>query len=314
MLTTVQLKKYCIILYHNMEKISDGFRGEKAIVLPYSVRDFQASNPLTENLFVTHIGYYPHAKFHFRDRPEGAAENILIYCETGGGWIKLDQQKFNLIKKQAFIIPAGVPHVYAADKLAPWSIYWMHFHGTNTQHHTSIIGKILDTEEAPTNKHDVRIELFESIFQNLENGYLQDNLEYCSVCLRHFLASFKYVTQFNRLTLTENSDIVHKSITFMKNHLEDKLTLEDIAGSVNYSPTYFGALFKEKTSFSPIEYYNQLKIQRCCSLLQFTDLKMKEIAFKLGYYDAFHFSKAFSQEMGISPREYRKRYTTKLPA
>src|SRR3546814_20317760 len=149
--------------------------------------------------------------------------------------------------------------------------------------------------------------MFESIFQNLSNGYRQDNLEYGSVCLRHFLAAVMYLPQFNRLSVTDGQDIVNTSIADMKDHLENKLTLADIAGAVNYSPTYFGALFKERTSFSPIEYYNQLKIQRACSLLQFTDLKIKEIGFKLGYYDAFHFSKAFAHDMEISPREYRTR-------
>ncbi len=291
-----------------MEKISDGFHGEKAIVTPYSIRDFQASSPLTENLFITHIGYYPNAKFHFRNRPKGAREYILIYCEDGEGWVEVDQKKFYLTQKKAFIVPAVTPHVYAADERFPWSIYWMHFRGKHIQHYAPIIGRILHTEEGAVNRHDFRVELFESIFQNLANGYLQDNLEYSSVCLQHFLASFMYTAQFNRLFLVEDVDIVYKSITFMKNNLEKKLTLEDIAGSVNYSPAYFGTLFKEKTSFSPVEYYNQLKIQHSCSLLQFANLKIKEIAFQLGYYDAFHFSKAFSQEMGISPREYRKRY------
>ncbi len=291
-----------------MEKIPDGFKGEKAIVLPYSIRDFQASNEHTAGLFVTHIGYYPHAQHHFRDRAAGAKEHILIYCEEGGGWIRFNGETFTLFKGQALIIPDDTPHVYAANKQFPWSIYWIHCQGEHLARYQPIIGRILHTEAASVGNHDFRVDLFESIFQNLSNGYLPDNLAYSSICLQHFLASFRYVSQFNRQPPTEGADLVHNSISYMKNHLEDKLTLEDIARSVNYSPTYFGVLFKERTSYSPIEYYNQLKIQRACSLLQFTDLKIKEIAFRLGYYDAFHFSKAFAKEMEISPKEYRRRY------
>lgn len=291
-----------------MEKIAEGFKGEKAIVIPYSVRDFQAENPLTENLFVTDIGYYPCAKFHFRGRSEGAAEHILIYCGEGQGWVSLADQKFHLSKNHAFIIPAHTSHIYAADRSSPWSIYWIHFRGTKTTYYQSIFGRVLKTGEEGVGKHQFRLELFESIFQNLESGYLQENLEYSSVCLQHLLASFMYTTQLNRISSDEHRDLVHRSIDYMKLHVEEKLSLEDIATSVNYSPNYFGILFKEKTTYSPIEYYNQLKIQRSCSLLQFTDLKIKEIAFRLGYYDAFHFSRAFLKEMGISPKEYRKRY------
>jgi AraC-like DNA-binding protein len=42
--------------------------------------------------------------------------------------------------------------------------------------------------------------------------------------------------------------------------------------------------------------------------LQFSDLKIKEIAFRLQYYDPFHFSKSFRREMGITPKEYGTRY------
>ena len=291
-----------------MDKISDGFQGEKAIVTPYSVRHLQQENPLTCNLFVTHIGYYPHAKCHFRNRPKGAPEHILIYCEQGSGWIEIAQKRYTLRKNQAYIIPATVAHIYAADRLHPWSIYWIHFKGKNSMYYMPIMNKILNIEDNVQSQQQPRIQLFESIFQNLQHGYLNSNLEYSSICLQHFLASLMYITQFNRLTSTQDQDIIHQSISFMRNHLEDRLTLEDIAAAVRYSPTYFGAIFKEKTSFSPIEYYNQLKIQRSCSMLQFTELKIKEIAFRLGYYDAFHFSKAFTKEMEISPRSYRKRY------
>ena len=94
----------------------------------------------------------------------------------------------------------------------------------------------------------------------------------------------------------------------MKNNLENKLDLEDIAKHVGYSSSHFGSLFFKKTSFTPIEYYQQLKIQRACSYLQFTDLKIKEIAYKLEYYDPFHFSKAFKKEMELTPKEYRIKY------
>ncbi|WP_414692990.1 helix-turn-helix domain-containing protein [Parapedobacter sp.] len=73
---------------------------------------------------------------------------------------------------------------------------------------------------------------------------------------------------------------------------------------------YFWLEFFLNTTNCP---HRQLRLSRhqslaSCSLLQFSDLKIKEIAFKLGYYDAFHFSKSFVHEMGISPREYRTRY------
>ena len=296
-----------------MEKIAEGFKGEKAIVTPYNIRHLQATNLITKQLFITHIGYYPHAKYHYRERPEGCNENILIYCEDGKGWVKHDNKIYFLSRNQAFIIPAHEAHSYGANNDAPWSIYWLHFLGDNSFMFSGIIGQIIHVEESDKSRYDDRFKLFEEMFQNLDMGYNPENLEYVSFCLMHFLASLKYINQFREIRKVKETDVIQKSIIFMKDNLENKVSLEDIASHAGYSASHFGTFFAQKTSYSPIEYYNQLKIQRACSYLQFSDMKIKEIAFRLGFYDQFHFSKAFRMEMEITPKEYRKRYaSTKL--
>lgn len=291
-----------------MEKIAEGFKGEKAIITPYNIRNYQSSNSITKQLYITHIGYYPRAKYHFRERPEGCPENIMIYCEEGYGSITYNGEKYNLKANQAFIIPASAPHAYESNVHNPWSIYWFHFSGKNVSHFSSIIGKVISISESDKSRYKDRFELFEEMFRNLEMGYNPENLEYVSYCLMHFLASMKYINQFREIKKVKEEDVIQKSIVFMKDHLEEKICLDDIASHAGFSSSRFGSLFLEKTSYSPMEYYNQLKVQRACSYLQFSDLKLKEIAFRLGYYDPFHFSKAFKQEMEITPKEYRKRY------
>ena len=97
----------------------------------------------------------------------------------------------------------------------------------------------------------------------------------------------------------------------MKEILEAKITLEDIANAVGYSSSHLITLFTQRTSYPPMAYYNQLRIQKACSYLQFSDLKIKEISFRLGFFDPFHFSKTFLKEMNITPKEYRKKYQEK---
>lgn len=291
--------------------IAEGFKGEKAIVTPYNIRNYQEQNEITRQLYVTHIGYYPDAKYHYRERLNGTKENVLIYCDKGKGWIEYNSEKFTLAENQFFIIPANERHAYGADTKNPWSIYWLHFKGENITMFKSIIGKVIAIDESDKSRQRDRIQLFDEMFRNLEMGYNPENLEYITFCLMHFLASLKYIPQYREIKNVKESDIIQKSIVFMKENLENKILLIDIANAVGYSPSHLNTLFVQRTSISPIEYYNQLKIQRACSYLQFSELKIKEIAFRLGYYDPFHFSKAFNKEMGITPKEYRKRYQEK---
>lgn len=290
------------------EKIAEGFKNEKAIILPYNVRAYLKSNQATRQLYVTHIGYYPEAKYHFRERKTGANQNILIFCEKGKGWIIYNGEKTQLEINQVFIMPANEAHAYGADSKDPWSIYWIHFLGEDVELFSSIIGKKIDTHDSDSSRYGDRFLLFEEIYQNLEMGYSPENLEYTSFCLAYFLASIKYLSQFREIKNVKEIDVVQKSILFMKNNLENKIELEDITQHVGYSSSHFGNLFLKKTSYTPMEYYHQLKIQRACSYLQFSDLKIKEIAYRLGYFDPFHFSKSFKKEMNLTPKEYRHKY------
>jgi len=295
-----------------MEIIAEGFKGEKAIVTPYNIRDYQASNNITKQMYVTHIGYYPAAKYHYRNRSAGANENILIYCDKGKGWIRHNDEEYMLSRNQFFIIPANEAHTYGADARDPWSIYWLHFRGENVKMFQSIIGKLLTINESDNSRHRDRILLFEDIYQNLEMGYSPENLEYITFCFMHFMSSLKYLHQYREIKNVKIDDVVQQCIMFMKENLENKISLDDIAKEVGYSVSHLISLFSKKTSYSPMIYYNQLKIQRACTYLQFSELKIKEIAFRLGFYDPFHFSNAFVKEMSVTPREYRKRYHEKL--
>jgi AraC-like DNA-binding protein len=93
----------------------------------------------------------------------------------------------------------------------------------------------------------------------------------------------------------------------MQNNLDKTLPIGKIAQSVNLSPSHFSYLFKKKTGFSPIEYFNHLKVQKACQYLLLTELRMKEIAEKIGIEDPYYFSRMFTKVMGISPVNYRIR-------
>lgn len=289
-------------------RLPEGFRGERAIVTPYNVRSYQAENAVTRRMYLTHIGHYPDAQGHFRERPSGAAQHIFIYCDKGHGWIRHGGQQYPLEEDCFYIIPAGEAHSYGASPRDAWSIYWLHFDGEDAREFRPVMGRPVRLGRSDASRRQDRLRLFDEMYQNLAMGYNPSNLEYISYCLRYFLASLKYVEQYREIRKVREEDVVRKVIRSMKDNLENRITLDELARSAGYSATRLTSLFKQRTSFSPMEYYNQLKIQRACTYLQFSDLKIKEIAFRLNYYDPFHFSKAFRREMEISPKEYRSRY------
>lgn len=290
-----------------MARKREGFEGQRAIVLPQSIKSLLIDNELTSLLYITDIGFYPKAEGHYRSRKEGAIQHILIYCTDGKGWININNATYYLKKEEFFIIESNTPHSYGASEKDPWSIYWIHFTGEKTHLFRSIYNKVIRIEEAPEARFDDRLLMFEEIYKNLEMGYSTENLEYVTHCLWHFIASFRFISQFREVNKSKKGDIIQESIKFMKENTNKHITLEDIAKIVNYSPSHFGQIFLKKTGHSPLNYFNQLKIQKACQMLDFTEMKVKEISFELGFYDQYHFSKTFLKITGETPTQYKKR-------
>jgi AraC-like DNA-binding protein len=291
-----------------MIKKKEGFQGQKAIVLPKKIlSNVCLANPILQGIYVTDIGYYPKAKHHFRQRLHGIDQNILIYCVEGKGTAEINKKKYHLGPDSFLIIPVGCSHSYAADEKDSWTIYWLHFKGDKAR-------SIVDTMIHQINGHNglvsfqqKRINLFEDIYSSLERGYGNDNLCYANMCLWHYLSSFMYNDKFN-MSETKNAkahDKVELSINYMQQNLSRMLSLNEIATSVNLSVPHFSFTFRKKTGFSPIEYFIQLKVQKACQYLLFTDLRINEISTKLGIEDQYYFSRMFHKLMGISPNQYR---------
>jgi len=291
-----------------MQKKKEGFAGQRSIVLPRKIlAGVCQANPLAERLYITDIGYYPKARYHYRQRVHGIDQHILIYCVEGHGRTEVDGKKYELGPGSFVIIPAGDAHRYSSDEENAWTIYWVHFKGSDAG---ALVAGLLEK----THRHlgsvafqPKRIVLFEDIYGCLERGYGNDNLAYANICLYHYLASYIYPDKFDGPGDRKRGDAVEGSISYMQQHLDRLLSLGEVASAVNFSASHYSALFRKKTGFSPMEYFNQLKMQKACQYLLYTELRVQEIADQLGIADPFYFSRMFSKLMGMSPHQYRVR-------
>lgn len=293
-----------------MPKLKEGFTGERSIVLPAMIQRLSESDTFLQQLHITDIGYYPHAMYHYRERPNGVEQYILIYCIKGSGWYSVLGKRHEIKEQQYFIIPQGEPHIYASNNDDPWTIYWIHFTGAMASFFGDNCYMPTSITTAKTSRIADRNNIFEEIFLTLSDNYSLDNLRYASSLLYGFLASFKYIKQFRNYnaqdTRLANNNIVSAAVRFMNENIEKQLTLTQIADYIGYSTSQFSLIFKMKTGHSPLNYFNMLKIQRACKFLETTDLKINQICSKVGIDDSYYFSRLFSKTIGISPKQYRK--------
>ena len=286
----------------------EGFEGQRLIVLPKKViSHFLATDKLTRSLYVTDIGYYPKARFHYLERKKGVDQCILIYCVEGKGWIEINKKRHEISPSGLITIAANTPHQYGANENDPWSIYWIHFKGEAASAFVDHMQKQSPKGQAHLTFNQNRVKLFEEIYANLEKGYSAANLRYANMVFSHFLSSLLYEEKFNYFENKKDEDIVDRAITLMQKKLHTNIGLNELAAFSKFSVAHFSALFRKKTGHAPIQYFNHLKIQKACQYLLFTDMNVRHIATQLGIDDPYYFSRMFTRLMGVSPQHYRKR-------
>lgn len=292
-------------------KIKDGFKGERCIVLPQSVVKTIEEDPVASSLFITDIGYYPKAQFHYRKRDLAITENVFIYCIDGKGWYSLNGKRFQVSKDQYFILPASIAHEYGASESDPWSIYWIHFRGALASFYTVNCQVPLDIKPDKESRISNRLNLFEEIFITLNQSYAIENIRYAMATFQHYLSSLRYVQQFRAaVCVGNNDDIVNIAIHYFEENIERRISLKDVCEFVRLSPSRLTSLFKQRIGYSPLNYFILLKIKKACELLDSTDLKINQISLKLGFSDQYYFSRQFSNIMGMSPKAFRFRVKT----
>ena len=77
------------------------------------------------------------------------------------------------------------------------------------------------------------------------------------------------------------------------------------------NPDYLSHLFSTSENITMIEYIRQEKVRRGENLLKYSDYRVQDIAFYLGFSSQSHFARIFQKTTGMNPNEYRKNFGNK---
>lgn len=99
---------------------------------------------------------------------------------------------------------------------------------------------------------------------------------------------------------------VEAVIEYMILHLSEPPRISKLSSIAGLSTSHFISVFKRVSGCSPMNFFIRLRMQCACELLRGQQLRIKEIAFTLGYNDPFYFSRMFKAIIGVSPNCFRK--------
>ncbi|MCR4686480.1 MAG: AraC family transcriptional regulator [Lachnospiraceae bacterium] len=121
-----------------------------------------------------------------------------------------------------------------------------------------------------------------------------------------------YAARMRALKKTHSVSIhVIHVIDYIYDHLQEKITMEQLAERENLNPSYFSKLFSKETGMSVKGYINNAKIDTAKQMLTQSDYSITDISLSLGFSSQSAFTACFKQYTGVTPGSYRLHGTYK---
>ena len=115
-------------------------------------------------------------------------------------------------------------------------------------------------------------------------------------------------------TLNSYKTRILRSLVYVQTHLDETISLEDMAAVACFSPCHFHRIFRGMVGESVAEHIRRLRLERAAQLLRRTDKPVIEIALAAGYETHESFTRAFGAAFGQAPSSFRASHQAAIKA
>ena len=264
------------------------FRDERFIDLNLYQFGWERTEPLHS--------YGPHARNHY----------LFHYVISGRGTLFANEQVYEITAGHGFLVVPGQITTYRADEREPWEYTWIEFDGLRAQESLRLAG-ISGKEPifTPANQ-EAGEKLCQQMLYIVNNGNAEP-----THLIGHGFLFLSQLVESSAHQRTQNvrrlrDFYIKEALTFIEENYHRDVSVEEIAAFCGLNRSYFGKVFRETMGESPQTFLLHYRMAKAAQLLKETRLSVGEIAQQVSYDNQLHFSRAFKNVHGISPREYRQ--------
>ena len=278
-----------------------------SVFLGRDMQEFNSSFFNNVNITVTDGGYFnlkPDGEW--KQKPHVYQQNKFYYIVDGSCFIMVNGTEYLAKKGDWFFIPSGTLHSYRNISGTFMKKYWMHL---------EISPKLSFSKHANfpcviniNNKKTT------ALFKDFAKKFTTTSpCDILSVKAIAFSLLSEYLTLSGVLDFAsypKQNTALKLATKYVDEHLNEPITINDLANVCHLHPTHFIRFFKSKMGQTPQSYVNYKRMELAKKLITETDLSISDIAEKTGFYDSMYFSKCFKKYYSVSPRTYRKTVKT----
>lgn len=250
-------------------------------------------------------------QLHPAYRVHGHAVSELCLALSGRAVMVLGGEVFELKAPRLVILPAGLAHGEGQLNKHPYELMWMGMgldvaagSFTASSSYKPNRGWRSRCRQRLPGIHARRLSEIYGSPKLLPKDWplLQNELLTALVALHALaLSDGKQVSS----VVPDHSAVVSDIQNYLQTHLDQPLSLDDVAHLVRLSPNYANTVFRQHTGQTIHAWLLNHRMEKSMSLCQETGLPFRQIAQQVGFNDALYFSKAFRRSFGMSPSEAR---------
>ncbi len=239
-------------------------------------------------------------------RSEGTCKNYMLQLILSGKAYHTLNNKTVAINAVHCVLykpnqPQNIIH-YGADNA---DVIWMHFSGYGVEEilHSLELNEVTPLINNTAGFKHLLLQMTYELTTPSRNSEL--------ICQNYLLTFLLMCSQ--RIKGLSSSDLpsskVRPAINHMlNNYTKNSLSIHNYAQMCYLSDSRFSHLFRDVTGTTPHKYILKLRIDNAKNLLATSNLAISEVAVCVGFSDPYHFSRVFSKNVGISPKQYKQRF------
>lgn len=180
-----------------------------------------------------------------------------------------------------------------------------------TSYFLPIIDSSVRIKRVLSKKDDILYSAVNSILYALKHCNPYYELEVYSGLFKLFaqLYSRGYITNEAKQIRSRQAEKITALIDWIEDNYTEEITLEMLADKCGISQKYLCRIFKNYTDKTPINFINELRIENACHELSVKKNTVTQAALLSGFNDLSYFSKTFKQHKGITPKQYKNKYS-----
>ena len=236
---------------------------------------------------------------------------LFHYVLSGTGRLMANDSRgisheYQIRSGEGFMIFPRQINTYIADPKLPWEYIWIEFDGMRAR-------EIIETAGLSPD-HPVYHAAYKDLRENMKDEmlYIAEHHDAPPFHLMgHLYLFIDYLSRSSSSQMTTSGRVrdfyIKEALNYIEQNFQNDISVENIASFCGLNRTYFGRIFKETVGKSPQQFLLSYRMAKAAELLKLTALSINDIGNAVGYPNQLHFSRAFKNVYGISPREWRNK-------